>query len=111
MTEKQERTIRFIENMLETKYEGETNYDAWKFIHDNLEFAQKCAYFESQMGPITTFSYELNSDKEPDIDLKSDISMELMKRDILHGKRGSEIMANFAENLFLENYSDIEIGW
>jgi hypothetical protein len=102
MTDKQARTIKFIEDMLEIKYKGKTDHDAWEFINKNLKYAKKCSFFESHMS-IPVYSAELGTDKEPDLDLKRDLSRELLIRDIQHGKSGSEAMANFAENLLLEN--------
>ena len=102
MTDKQKRTIRFIENMLEIKYTGTTDKEASTFIGNNLEYAKKCACFESNMS-MPVFSAEMGCDKEPDLDLKRDISRELLIRDVQKGKTGSECMANFAHNLFVEN--------
>jgi len=102
MTAKQEITIRYIEHMLEIKYEGKNDSDAWKFIHDNLKFAKKCSYFESQMSmPVS--STTLGMDKETDFDLERDLSRELLIRDAQHGVSKDKAMEHFAENLFLEN--------
>ena len=102
MTEKQKRTIQFIEHELEIKYEGNTDTDASKFISKNLGYAKKCAYFESQMSiPVAHMSF--GGDDSDDYSLNRDISRERLIRDIQHGKSGSECMANFAQNLFLEN--------
>lgn len=103
MTEKQKRTIQFIEHELEIKYEGNTDADASRFIGKNLENAKKCAYFESQMSiPVARMS--LGSNDSNDYSLNRDASRGRLVRDIQHGKSGSECMANFAQNLFLENY-------
>ncbi|MCR5669636.1 MAG: hypothetical protein K6G10_01400 [Butyrivibrio sp.] len=108
MTKKQEKTIKYIENMLEIKYNGKTDHDAWQFIHNNLKYAQKCGFFESQMS-IPVFSSELGTDKEPELDLKRDISKEMLIRDIQHGATASEAMEHFAKNLFLENNQNVLI--
>lgn len=106
MTDKQHRAIQFIERMLEIKYKGTTNEDAWNFIGRYLKYAQKCQAFESQllqMGiSIPVFSSTLG-EAEPDLDLKRDLSRTLLIRDIQKGKDGLECMTNFAGNLFLEN--------
>lgn len=103
MTEKQKRTIQFIEHELEIKYEGNTDFEASSFIGKNLENAKKCAYFESQMSiPVARVSF--GKDDSNDYSLNRDISRECLVRDIQHGKSGSECMTNFAQNLFLENY-------
>ena len=106
MTKKQEKAIKYIEDMLEIKYNGKTDHDAWQFIHNNLKYAQKCSFFESQMS-MPVFSAELGTDKEPELDLTRDLSRELLIRDIQHGKSGSEAMEHFAENLFLENNQNV----
>ena len=103
MTDKQKRTIKFIEQMLEIKYEGTSDLDASKFIGENLEYAQKCAYFESQMSmPVFSATFGLGRD-EPNLDLKRELSRELLQRDLQRGKSHVESMANFSENLFKEN--------
>ena len=50
MTDKQKRTIQFIEQMLEIKYEGTTDKEASSFIGNYLEYAKKCKAFESQIS-------------------------------------------------------------
>jgi len=107
MTDKQKRAIQFIEQMLEIKYEGNTDKEAYDFIGKNLGFAKKCAYFESQMR-IPVFSAEMGNDKEPSLDLKRDTSRELLIRDIQHGKSGLDCMVSFAKNICCENLSEVE---
>jgi len=44
MTNKQERTIKFITEILDVEYNGKNDYDAWAFIRDHLsdaKFAQR----------------------------------------------------------------------
>lgn len=106
MTKKQEKTIKYIEDMLEIKYNGKTDHDAWQFIHNNLKHAQKCSFFESQMS-MPVFSATLGTDTEPELDLKRDLSREILIRDIQHGASESEAIEHFAENLFLENNQNI----
>lgn len=107
MTDKQKRTIRFIERMLEVKYEGTTDKEASAFIGRNLEYAKKCQYFESQIS-IPVFS-SMMGDAEPDLDLDRDLSRELLIRDIQKGKDRLECMTNFARNLAIENMkSEVE---
>lgn len=101
MTDKQKRTICFIENMLEIKYEGTTDKEASAFIGHNLEYAKKCAFFEAQIS-IPVFS-SMMGDAEPDLDLDLDLSRELLIRDIQQGKDGLECMTNFSKNLIKEN--------
>lgn len=101
MTDKQKRTICFIEQMLEIKYKGTTDKEAWTFIGKYLEYAKKCKVFESQIS-IPVFSSWMG-DAEPDLDLKRDLSRELLIRDIQKGKDGLECMTNFALNLAKEN--------
>ena len=110
MTDKQRRAINFIESVLEIKYKGSSDKDAWNFINKNLENAKKCAYFESQMS-MPVFRASLGTDEEPELDLKRGLSRELLIRDLMHGKSASEAMTNFAANLFLENNDnhDLEI--
>lgn len=102
MTEKQKRTIGFIERQLEIKYTGLSDKDAWNFINKNLDNAKKCAYFELQMS-MPVFHASLGTDEEPELDLERGLSRELLIKDIRHGKSASEVMTNFATNLFLEN--------
>lgn len=103
MTDKQKRTIKFIEQMLEIKYDGSSDLDASKFIGENLEYAQKCAYFESQMTmPVFSATFGLGRD-EPELDLERELSRELLQRDLQRGKSPVEAMMNFSENLFKEN--------
>ena len=102
MTDKQKKAIKYIENMLEIKYIGNNGHDAWKFIHDNIDRARKCSFFEAHMS-MPVFSANLGTDDEPDLDLKRDLSRQLLERDLQHGVSGSEAMTHFAENLFLEN--------
>ncbi len=102
MTDKQRRTIKFIEHKLEIKYKGLSDRDAWNFIHNNLDNAKKCAYFESQMT-MPVYSTSLGTDEEPELDLERSLSRELLIKDVRHGKPASEAMTNFAVNLFLEN--------
>lgn len=101
MTDKQKRAIRFIEHMLEIKYEGTTDKEASAFIGRNLEYARKCRFFESQMS-IPVFS-SVMGDAEPNLDLKRDLSREMLIRDMQKGKSKSECMTNFAANLIREN--------
>ena len=101
MTDKQRRTIRFIEHMLEIKYEGTTDKEASAFIGHNLKYARKCQFFESQMS-IPVFS-SVMGDTEPDLNLKRDLSKEVLIRDMQKGKDGTECMTNFAANLIREN--------
>lgn len=101
MTKKQQRAIRFIEQMLEIKYEGTTDKEASTFIGNNLEHAQKCQAFESQIS-IPVFSSRMG-DAEPNLDLDRDLSRELLIRDIQKEKDGLECMTNFAKNLIVEN--------
>ena len=101
MTDKQKRTIHFIEQMLEVKYEGTTDKEASTFIGNNLKWAKKCKAFESQMS-IPVFS-SMMGDAEPDLDLDRDLSRELLIRDMQKGKDGLECMTNFARNLVKEN--------
>ena len=103
MTEKQKRTIRFIENKLEIKYKGHSDVDASAFIGKNLEYAKKCAFFESQMSiPVARMSFG-NIDDSNDYSLKRDLSRELLIRDIQHSKSREECMMNFSNNLLREN--------
>ena len=101
MTDKQKRAIRFIEQMLEIKYEGTTDKEASAFIGRNLEYAKKCQAFESQIS-IPVFS-SMMGDAEPNLDLERDLSRESLIRDIQKGKDGLECMTNFARNLIKEN--------
>jgi hypothetical protein len=101
MTDKQRRAIRFIEHMLEIKYEGTTDKEASTFIGHNLEYARKCRFFESQMS-VPVFS-SMMGNAEPNLDLKRDLSKEMLVRDIQKGKSKSECMTNFAANLIREN--------
>ncbi len=103
MTEKQKRTIWFIENELEIKYAGHTNAEASAFIGKNLKYAKKCAFFESQMSiPVARMSFSNINDSD-DCSLNQSLSRELLIRDIQHGKNGEECMINFAHNLIREN--------
>ena len=103
MTEKQKRTIRFIENELEIKYEGRSDADASAFIGKNLKYAKKCAFFESQMSiSVARMSFG-NIDDSDDYSLKRDLSRELLIRNIQHGKSREECMTNFSRNLLREN--------
>lgn len=102
MTEKQKRTINFIEHELEIQYTGSSNKDAWDFINKNLSNARKCAYFDSCMS-VPVFRASLGTDTEPELDLKRDLSRELLIRSTTHGKPANEAMSEFAVNLFLEN--------
>ena len=106
MTDKQKRAIRFIEQMLEIKYEGTTDQEASSFIGNNLEYAKKCKFFESQIS-IPVFS-SMMGDAEPNLDLDRDLSRELLIRDIQKGKDGVECMTNFARNLIKENVESEE---
>ena len=106
MTDKQKRAIKFIEQMLEIKYTGTTDKEAYEFIGNNLRYAKKCAYFESHMS-IPVFSAEMERDEEPALDLKRDLSREILIRDIQHGKNKDICMTNFAQNLFCENLSEV----
>ena len=111
MTEKQKRTIGFIENALEIKFHGETDRDTWSFINRNLENAKKCAAFESQMS-IQVCSLNLGKDDDNDFCLDRDLSRELLTRDIQKGKTPSECMLNFSGNLITENCDeDLEEEW
>ena len=101
MTDKQKKAIRFIEQMLEVKYEGTTDKEASSFIGNNLEYAKKCKAFESQIS-IPVFS-SMMGNAEPNLDLDRDLSRELLIRDIQKGKDGLECIANFARNLVEEN--------
>ncbi len=101
MTDKQKRTIHFIEQMLEVKYEGTTDRDASTFIGNNLEYAKKCQAFESQIS-IPVFSSIIGT-SEPNLDLDRDLSKELLIRNIQKGKDNLECMTNFARNLIKEN--------
>ena len=87
--------------MLEIKYEGTTDKEASAFIGHNLEHAKKCQFFESQMS-IPVFSSTMG-DAEPNLDLKRDLSKEMLVRDMQKGKDGTECMTNFAANLIKEN--------
>lgn len=109
MTDRQHRAIQFIERMLEIKYNGTTDKDAWAFIGRNLKYAQKCQAFEAQMSMISipVFSSRLG-DAEPDLDLKRDLSRTLLIRDIQKGKDGLECVANFTGNLVIENLENEE---
>lgn len=103
MTEEQKRTIHFIENELEIKYEGRSDADASAFIGKNLKYAKKCAFFESQMSlPVARMSFG-DIDDSGDYSLKRGLSKELLIRDIQHGKSGEECMTNFSHNLLREN--------
>lgn len=102
MTEKQERAIKFIERELEIKYTGTSDSDASRFIGANLDRAKKCSYFESQMT-IDVFGASFGEKREIKLDLKRDLSRELLIRDTQRKISGTECMANFAENIFLEN--------
>lgn len=106
MTDKQKRTIRFIEQMLDVKYKGTTDKEASSFIGNNLEYAKKCKYFESQIS-IPVFS-SMMGDAEPYLDLDRDLSKELLIRDMQKGKDGLECMTNFARNLIKENVESEE---
>ena len=107
MTEKQKRAIKFIEQILEIKYEGTSDIEASKFIGANLKNAQKCAYFESQLSiPVFSASFGLGRD-EPELDLKREISRELLQRDLQHGKSPVEAMMNFSGNLLKENIESV----
>lgn len=101
MTDKQRRAIRFIESMLEIKYEGTTDKEASTFIGNNLKYAKKCKAFESQIS-IPVFS-SMMGDAEPDLDLDRDLSKELLIRDIQKGKDNLSCMTNFTVNLIKEN--------
>lgn len=101
MTDKQKRTICFIEKMLDVKYEGTTDKEASAFIGHNLEYAKKCQAFESQIS-IPVFSSRM-SDAESDLDLRRDLSRELLIRDLQKGNDALECLTNFAKNLIKEN--------
>jgi hypothetical protein len=87
--------------MLEIKYEGTTDKEASTYIGHNLEYARKCRFFESQMS-VPVFS-SMMGNAEPNLDLKRDLSKEMLVRDIQKGKSKSECMTNFAANLIREN--------
>jgi hypothetical protein len=87
--------------MLEIKYEGTTDKEASTFIGHNLEYARKCRFFESQMS-VPVFS-SMMGNAEPNLDLKRDLSKEMLVRDMQKGKSKSECMTNFAANLIREN--------
>lgn len=106
MTDKQKRAIKFIEQMLEIKYTGMTDKEAYEFIGTNLRHAKKCAYFESNMS-IPVFSAEMGRDEEPTLDLKRGLSREILIRDIQHGKNKDICMTNFAQNLYCENFGEV----
>ena len=101
MTDKQKRTIQFIEQMLEVKYEGTTDKEASSFIGNNFEYAKKCKAFESQIS-IPVFS-SMMGNAEPNLDLDRDLSRELLIRDMQKGKDSLECMTNFERNLIKEN--------
>lgn len=106
MTDKQKRTILFIEKMLEIKYEGTTDKEASAFIGHNLEYAKKCQAFESQIS-IPVFSSRMG-DAEPDLDLDRSLSRELLIRDMQKGNGALECLTNFAKNLVEENVESEE---
>ncbi len=101
MTDKQKRAIKFIEHELEITYNGKTDLEASNFIGRLLDKAKFCQTIERNMS-IPVFSSKLGY-AEPDLDLSRDLSKELAIRDMQHGKRADECMANFIENIFIEN--------
>lgn len=102
MTDKQKRTISFIEQMLEISYQDTTDYDAWKFINDYLGYAKKCYEFERQIF-IPVYRCSFGDDTEIELDVHRDLSRELLERDIQHGKSGLDCMINFSKNILKEN--------
>jgi hypothetical protein len=93
--------------MLEIKYEGTTDKEASAFIGHNLEYARKCQFFESQMS-IPVFS-SVMGDAEPNLNLKKDLSREMLIRDMQKGKSKSKCMTNFAANLIRENTENDDV--
>lgn len=100
MTDKQKRAIKFIEQMLEIKYTGMTDKEAYEFIGNNLRYAKKCAYFESHMS-MPVFSAKMGVDEEPTLDLKRDLSRELLIIDIQHGKKEGRLHDKFCSKSML----------
>lgn len=108
ITEKQKRTIAFIENTLEIKFEGETFDEAFKFIGNNLKNAQFCANMEKQIGllgvPVYSsyHSFEKDTD-ETYFDHRDSVAEVTLKGDILRGKKPIDALLDFQENLLIED--------
>lgn len=55
---------------------------------------------------IPIFSATLGPDGETELDLKTDLSRELLIRDILHNASAEEQAVHFISNVFLENLDE-----
>ena len=55
---------------------------------------------------IPIFSATLGTDGETELDLKTDLSRELLIRDILHNVSAEEMAVHFISNVFLENLDE-----
>ena len=91
-TEKQQRAISFIENTLETTFTGTTKREVFEYIREYL--------------PKARFSTR-DDDGEEYCNKRNGVANELLKRDMLQGKSGSEALAEFAEKSFCEFAEDI----
>jgi hypothetical protein len=101
ITDKQRKAITFIERKLEIKFNGTTKQEAWIFIHNNLENAQKCSFFESMISiPIFSCSYDRRNGHNIDFDYDTEAQMSknLMIRDLQKGKDPIDVFTNFYKN-------------
>ncbi len=115
-SEKQIKLIKYIEDMLDIKFKGETQEDVYKWIGNNIEMANKCNYFERQMmalSGINVYSARHNFQTgawEEGLNLKNTLAHEKFKGDLIREKVSSESFAKFALDATIEainsGYSD-----
>ena len=106
-TEKQQRAISFIENTLETTFTGTTKKEVFEYIREYLPKARFCKEAELRMPVYAARFSTKDDDGEEYFNKRNGVAHELLKRDMLQGKSGSEALAEFAEKSFCEFAEDI----
>lgn len=108
-TEKQQRAISFIENTLETTFTGTTKREVFEYIREYLPKARFCKSLEAEMNiPVYAARFSTRDDDgEEYCNKRNGVANELLKRDMLQGKSGSEALAEVAEKSFCEFAEDI----
>lgn len=111
-TEKQMEMIKYIKDVCDVKFHGETPQDVYKFIGEWYPKAQKMASIQQQIGSMGVqtgcFHFTkrgMEHSVDDDWTIKDTLAHDILEGEIIRGRNPVDALCDFQERAFWEKWS------